>query len=386
MKIAACYTLSRHPKAPAFGWCRRERAGVRACGVPRPQRACSPSSHPDRHARLLLPVALALLAGAATAQTPAPASAAAAAPAEPPRHALVIGHSRYAEVSALPNAANDLADMCAALTRLRFKATCLADLPDRQAFMQAVHSFIAGVPRGASAVLYYGGHAIQVAGENYLIPTRASAADARGWLPQFVRLSELFQATERANAGFQFIVLDACRDDPEGATTTAAAAAATPAARSGREGLRSMLAGVRGAAGVASYGIAAVRDAPRNTLVLFATGAGTAAFDGDGERNGPLTKQVLQQIGKPQQSIDQLVKTVIQQVGDDTERRYRRRQSPTLYGTFAGEFCFNGCPQLVSSEALEEERRRSAERERVERERREQERRQRREGAVVPTL
>jgi hypothetical protein len=337
--------------------------------------------------------ALALLANSATAQPAA---------AEPPRHALVIGHSRYAEVSVLPNVANDLADMCKALQALRFRATCLADLPDRKAVIDAVAAFVAGVPAGASAVIYYGGHALQVAGENYLIPVKASAADPRGWLPQFVRLSELFQATEAARAGFQFIVLDACRDDPEGAAAqptphapperaNAGAAGTGASAEPGRNALRTMLASVRGStARATSYGIGAVRDAPRNTLVLFATGAGTTAFDGQGERNGPLTKHLLVQMQRPQLHVDQVIKNIIQAVGDDTERRYRRRQSPALYGTFSGEFCFNGCPQVVSLEVLEQERRQAAERDRLERERRDRERReqerQRRETVVVPTL
>jgi len=82
-----------------------------------------------------------------------------------------------------------------------------------------------------------------------------------------------------------------------------------------------MLAKVRGSARFASYGVAAVRDAPRNTLVLFATGAGAYAFDGDGERNGPLTKHLLAQMQRPQLGIDQAVKNIIQAVGDDLVRQ-----------------------------------------------------------------
>jgi len=341
---------------------------------------------------IALSLALAASAAAVAAQTASAPSAPAVA--EAPRHALVIGNSRYAEVSVLPNVAHDLEDMCDVLRRLRFRTTCLADVPTRKAFVEAVEAFVASAPAGANTVLYFGGHALQVAGENYLIPTQASAADPRGWLPQFVRLSELFQVADRARAGFQFIVLDACRDDPEGrrgqpapARGTSASAVAAQRAEAGRGVMRSMLATVRSSGRFASYGIAAVRDAPRNTLVLFATGAGAYAFDGDGERNGPLTKHLLAQMQRPQLHVDQVVKNVIQAVGDDTERRYRQRQSPSLYGTFAGEFCFNGCPQLVSVEQLEEERRRAAERERLERERREREQqRQRRENVIVPTL
>jgi uncharacterized caspase-like protein len=326
---------------------------------------------------------LAIVASACALQ--AAFALAAPLPADAPaRHALVIGHSRYAEVSSLPNVAHDLSDMCAGLKQLRFSTTCLADLPDRNSLLKAVDSFVASVPAGASVVMYYAGHAVQVAGENYLIPTGVSASDPRGWLPQFVRLSELFQSTERARAGFQFIVLDACRDNPESPKPSArnrVAEAAKGAHPTGRDTLRSLLGAVRRSAGIASYGIAAVRDAPANTLVLFATGAGTSAFDGDGERNGPLTKQLLVEMHRPQMQVDQAVKKIIQAVGDDTERRYRQRQSPSVYGTFAGEFCFNGCP--VSMEQMQQEQARAA---REARERLEREQRERRDSVVVPTL
>jgi uncharacterized caspase-like protein len=301
--------------------------------------------------------ALLLAATAAAADKPTP---------EAPRHALVIGHTRYAEVSSLPSVANDLTDVCQSLKALRFTATCVADLPDRGALLHTVERFVAGVPAGAHMVFYYAGHAVQVSGENYLIPSGVSTRDARGWLPQFVGLSELFALTERARAGFQFIVLDACRDNPEAPRPVAAA--------SGADTLRSLLGSMRRGGHFASYGVSAVRDAPANTLVLFATGAGTSAFDGNGERNGPLTKQLLVEMQRPQVQLDQAVKRIIQSVGDDTERRYRQRQSPSVYGTFAGEFCFNGCPP--SAEQLRQEQaREQRERERL-----------RRDSVVVPTL
>lgn len=300
-----------------------------------------------------------------------PAIATGAGPnaADPPRHALVIGHALYTEVSPLPSVVHDREDMCASLQRLRFTTTCLADLPDRPALLKAVGNFVAAVPAGAHVVLYYAGHAVQVSGENYIIPTAVTRRDPRGWLSQFVKLSELFQATEQARASFQFIVLDACRDNPEAPQPTAAAP--------GTDTLRSLLGSVRRGGNFVSYGVSAVRDAPGNTLVLFATGAGTSAFDGNGERNGPLTKQLLLEMQRPQVQVDQAVKRIIQSVGDETERRYRQRQSPSVYGTFSGEFCFNGCP--MSIEQMQQDQARAA------REQRERER-LRRDSVVVPTL
>lgn len=327
-----------------------------------------------------------------------------AAEAAEPRHALVIGNSRYREVSTLANVANDLTDMCRALQDLRFHTTCVADLATREDFLNAVRAYVRSVPAGASAVLHYSGHAVQVAGENYLIPTAVTLSGKQDWLSQFVPLSELFRIVEQAGAGFQLIVLDACRDNPEEDDASQAGAAGRSAAKrpagqkldraalqlaannqQARNNLRNLLAKVRSATGrFVGYGIAAVRDAPSNTLVLFATGAGTSAFDGDGERNGPLTKHLLIQMQRPQLTIDDAVKAIIQGVGDDTEERYQRRQSPSLYGTFAGEFCFNGCPEILSPEEIAAERERAAQ---AERERAAAEEKQwRRKTLVVPAM
>lgn len=322
---------------------------------------------------ILLAVGWFMGSAVAASSTDEPPTSMAATLAEPARHALVIGNSRYVTVSALPNVANDMADMCAALRRLRFQVTCLADLPTRNDFIAAVTAFIASVPPGTHAMFYYAGHAVQVSGENYLIPTGVNGNASHGWMSQFVRLSEIFQIAERTRAGFQFMVLDACRDNPD------AAEAPPGAIATGMNQLRSMMSAIRGGGRFsATYGMASVRDAPSNTLVLFATGAGTSAFDGQGERNGPLTKHLLVQMQRARLSIDQVVKNVIQLVGDDTERRFKQRQSPSLYGTFTGEFCFDRCPP--SQQQLEEERRRAQDtlRRRTERERRE--------STVVPAL
>ncbi len=344
---------------------------------------------------------------AQTAIPPMAAASTATVKSTAPRYGLVIGNSAYREVSFLPNVLNDLDDMCAVLRRLTFQTTCLANLQTREAFIEAIRNHAARVPVGAVSVVHYSGHAVQVGGENYLIPTAVSAADPRGWMAQFISLSELFHAAEQARPGFQLVVLDACRDNPDASQdsrkptmaaptpvserSSSLSAPAPPSSDSNRDGLRLILRTLRSAGRIASYGVAAVRDAPANTLVLFATGAGAPAFDGSGERNGPLTKHVVLQIEQPRQRLEDAVKNVIQGVGDDTERRYQLRQSPALYGTFAGEFCFNGCPVVVTPEQVEMERRRATQLERqraaeaaLELGRAEEQRR--RANAVVPTF
>jgi hypothetical protein len=265
------------------------------------------------------------------------------------RHALVIGNSNYAFVPALPNVNNDRADMCKALVQLRFKVTCLQDLSTREELLSAVENFVSTTPPGAMVMLYYGGHAIQVAGENYLIPTQISKGDS---LHQFVRLSEIFDITEQRQSGFRFIVLDACRNDPD-APIPASMIAGTSQA-TGVRNLRALMQSVRGGGRyAATYGIAAIRDAPASTTVLFGTGAGSVAFDdSDNQRNGPLTKHLLSEIQVDRQSITQAIENVIRRVGEETERLYMKRQSAVMYGTPGSSFCFVGCAKEKGANVL----------------------------------
>jgi uncharacterized caspase-like protein len=78
-------------------------------------------------------------------------------------------------------------------------------------------------------------------------------------------------------------------------------------------------------------------------MVLYATASKEAAFDGEG-RNGPLTKHLLQHIGTRGLTVEELIKRVTAGVETETLRDFRKRQTPFIYGSFSGRFCFAGCP------------------------------------------
>src|SRR5262249_9145422 len=88
------------------------------------------------------------------------------------RVALVIGVANYRHAPVLANAANDGADMAKALERLGFEVEYLADA-DRTAFEAGLRR-LGQRARGASASLfYYAGHALELVGRNWLIPSTA---------------------------------------------------------------------------------------------------------------------------------------------------------------------------------------------------------------------
>jgi Caspase domain len=91
------------------------------------------------------------------------------------RVALVIGVANYRHAPVLANAANDGADMAKALERLGFEVEYLTDA-DRTAFEAGLRR-LGQRARGASASLfYYAGHALELVGRNWLIPSTAEWA------------------------------------------------------------------------------------------------------------------------------------------------------------------------------------------------------------------
>ncbi len=246
-----------------------------------------------------------------------------------PRVALVIGNSAYENAPALVNPANDAADMCAALARLGFRTLCRTDLRDRAAFEASVAEYVAALEGAGAGVVYYSGHGVQAGNANYLIPTQVQLKSlAENATRVLYPVDELFDRLRAATPRFQLVVLDACRTDLFG---TAPAAG------------RSVLLRALKTQAQAANGLQPIKDAPPSTLVLYATASKDIAFDGEG-RNGPLTKHVLQHIGTRGQTVEDFIKRVTAGVEQETQRIYGKRQTPYVYGSFAGTFCFAGCP------------------------------------------
>ncbi len=91
------------------------------------------------------------------------------------RVALVIGNSNYQSAPKLANPGNDAQSMAQLLNSAGFEVTEAVDLT-RNDMVKAVQDFSAKITaRGPKtvAMIYYAGHGVQLAGENYLLPVDA---------------------------------------------------------------------------------------------------------------------------------------------------------------------------------------------------------------------
>ena len=260
-----------------------------------------------------------LLAGCATGSRGAPA-----------KLALVIGNAAYENVVPLKNPVNDAADMCVALQKVGFKTLCHTNVRDRAEFDAHVKDYVGRLDAGSVGVFYYSGHGVQAGNANYLIPTQVQyKSAAENPTRVLYAVDDLFDRLGAKKTRFQLVVLDACRAD----------LFSPPPRQATRSALVRALADVAGA----GNGLQPIKDAPSGTMVLYATASKDTAFDGEG-RNGPLTKHVLEHIGTKGIFVEEFFKRVTLGVELETLQKFRRRQTPFIYGSFSGKFCFAGCP------------------------------------------
>ncbi len=220
------------------------------------------------------------------------------------RIALVIGNSEY-QTSPLRNPVNDAEDISIALESLGFTVSTKLNATKR-GMSDAIHTFGRDLMQGGVGLFYYAGHGMQVDGRNYLIPVGADiqAEDEVEFeaIDAGLVLNKMESATNRVNLVF----LDACRDNPF--------------ARSFRSEARGL----------------AIVDAPKGSLVVYATAPGSVAADGQGS-NGVFTAALLQHI----QTEDIDVEIMLKLVRADVSIASGGEQVPWSSSSLSGRFLFS---------------------------------------------
>lgn len=219
------------------------------------------------------------------------------------RKALVWGNADY-PVAPLVNPANDARDMIATLTELGFEVTGDLDLSGAEMEAQ-IDSFIEGLRPSDVVLLYFAGHGVQIDGENYLVPVDVGLTDQASVTEGAIPLSAVLDRVSSAGVQNSLVIMDACRDNPFVAQS------------------RSL-----------SRGLSAVT-APTGSMVVFATGPGQTASDGD-EGNGLFTRSLLSHIRT--QGLE--VHNLITRVRADVAEKTNGQQVPFLASSLVDDFYF----------------------------------------------
>ena len=127
------------------------------------------------------------------------------------RVALVVGNSAYQHAGTLANPKNDATDVSAALKKLGLTVIEGFNL-DKVLFDRKVRDFAAAL-QGAEVGVFFAGHGLQVAGQNYLVPVDAELKTASALDFEMVRI-DVVQRVMETEANSNILFLDACRDNP----------------------------------------------------------------------------------------------------------------------------------------------------------------------------
>jgi hypothetical protein len=219
------------------------------------------------------------------------------------RIALVVGNANY-KIRPLKNPRNDADDISRALRSSGFEVIDLRDATLTQ-MRTGVRQFGDRLINNDVGLVYYSGHGVEVKGRNYFIPVNADIMREDEIADQGLDVALVLEKMSTAGKGVNILIVDACRDDPFGRSF-----------RSVSRGLAQM-------------------DAPRGTIIAYATSPGKVAADGEG-RNSPYTKNLVKAMQQPNKPIEQVFKEVRRAVQEET----KNQQTPWENTSLSGDFYF----------------------------------------------
>lgn len=201
------------------------------------------------------------------------------------RVALVIGNAAYANATPLANPRNDARALADKLATMGFQVSLHEDL-DGQSFRIALGEFTEAALNADIAMVFFAGHAIEMAGQNYLIPVDAKMRSEATAQFETVGLEQVMESVRGARK-LGMVLLDACRNNPFATSMTR-----------------------KDAKRAVSRGLSAVPvDGERGILISFAAEAGRTADDGEGQHS-PYTEALLDTIDRPGMEVNRLFRAV----------------------------------------------------------------------------
>lgn len=169
--------------------------------------------------------------------------------AQESRNALLIANGKYSHFSSLSEPIKEAENLRVALEQIGFTVKIVKNA-SLEEMNDALSDFEATLKKlGGTGFFHYGGHAVQVAGKNYLIPSTAEIPDERRVSTRALNVDEVMNSM---SADTNIVILDSCRNNP------------LPSG-SGRS---------------ASRGLVLSSVKPKNSIIVYSAEAGCTAQDG----------------------------------------------------------------------------------------------------------
>ncbi len=224
----------------------------------------------------------------------------------PRKVALVIGNAAYPGKARLANTTADARLMADTFRALGYETTLLQDV-DRNAMIRAVAQLAEGMKEGGVAALYFAGHGLQLAGENYLLPMNLPPLTQKLVRDDAYPLQHAIDRLRDSGAQVSMIIVDACRNVPYG------------------WGYRAL----------EEEGLTALKPA-KGMLIAYATAPGQLALDGKSGSHSPFTSALAESMRQPGIRVDDVFKRVRSLVRERT----RDEQQPWVATSLVGDFFF----------------------------------------------
>ncbi|NVO12488.1 MAG: caspase family protein [Rhodoplanes sp.] len=222
-----------------------------------------------------------------------------------PLLALVIGNGAYPDGEAPLAAPINDARAVAGELRTRGFDVELGENLSKQAMERAIQRFEAKITPGATALVYFSGHGLQVGRENYLVPVSAQI-----WRPEDVRrdgvgLEPLVAEMNTRGAVRKLVIVDAARRNPF------------------ERRLRGFSSGLAPIAG------------PEGTLVLYAVAPGKVADQENGDTS-VFARELIAQIRAPGLTVEE----VFNRTRVTVARATGGTQVPAVFSAMTDDFSF----------------------------------------------
>jgi uncharacterized caspase-like protein len=222
------------------------------------------------------------------------------------RAALVVGVSNYKHAPVLANTLNDARAIAKSLGRLGFDVELAVD-PDRSSLEAAIRRLGQRAQLTDATLFYYAGHALEVNGQNLLVPASADIQSAQDLRFETVDLDLVLDGVS-GSSRVSILLMDSCRDNPF---------------------TKKLVIGSRS---TSRSGLGAV-DSSIGTLIAFATAPGKVAEDGE-KAHSPFTQALLDNIEQPGVEVRRMMSNVRREVRELTGGRQVPWENSALEGDF----------------------------------------------------
>jgi hypothetical protein len=240
------------------------------------------------------------------------------------RVALVVGIDGYDNLAAqeqLQKAVNDARTIGEALKTVGYEVIAVENA-DRRSFNASWQKFLSRIEPGDEAAFFFAGHGIEIAGQNYLLPSdipKPQSGEASLIKNESLSVTQLLVDLQEEGPRVSLVILDACRDNPFAAS-----------------GVRS-IGGTRGLTRV---------EAPEGSFVMYSAGTGQTALDRlsdtDDNPNSIFTRSLAPLIKTKGLGLQEVALKVREEVVA-LANSAGRKQTPAYYDQVIGRFCPAGC-------------------------------------------